>query len=162
MAVDPLTIRPFTENEAVEAAGWTYEPPFDLYNSDPGHRGSFLEVDADGFGYYALTDSRDDVVGFCCFGAEARVPPQTREEGTVDIGGGIRPDLLSEGLATATLPAVMAFALRWSPRRFRVAIAAFNDRSIRLCKSAGFELTRSFSNGDGRDFLEFDRLTEGI
>jgi [ribosomal protein S18]-alanine N-acetyltransferase len=160
--VDPLTIRPFAADESAEVALWTYDPPFDLYNSDPGSARLFLEIDADGFGFYALADAADDVVGFCCFGAEARVPPQTPEEGTVDLGGGIRPDRLSEGVATATLPAVMAFALRWNPRKFRIAVAAFNDRSICLCQSAGFELTGSFSNKDGRDLLELGRVANRI
>ena len=159
-AVEPLAIRPFGADEAAAAAGWAYEHPFDLYNSDPSNARLFLEVDADGFGYYALADAQGVVVGFCCFGAEARVPPQTPQEGTIDLGGGIRPDRLSEGVATATLPAVMAFALRWNPRKFRVAVAGFNVRSIRLCQSAGFKLTRSFQNREGRDFLELERMVK--
>jgi hypothetical protein len=35
----------------------------------------------------------EEVVGFCCFGPEARVKGQREEEGTLDIGGGVRPDL---------------------------------------------------------------------
>ena len=155
--VEPLAMRPFTDIEAAEAALWVYEPPFDLYNSDPSNPDSFLRIDDDGFGYYALADAADEVVGFCCYGVEARVPPQMPEDGTVDLGGGVRPDRVSVGIATATLPAVMNFALRWEPRKFRVAVAAFNDRSIRLCRAAGFEVAGSFSSRGDRDFLELVR-----
>lgn len=34
---------------------------------------------------------KPDVIGFCCFGAEARVIGQTAMGGVLDIGGGVRP-----------------------------------------------------------------------
>jgi len=159
--VEPPAIRPFTDVEAANSALWVYEPPFDPYNSDPSNPELFLRIDDDGFGYYALTDAADEVVGFCCYGVEARVSPQMPEDGTIDLGGGVRPDRLSEGIGTATLPAVMAFARgRWQPQRFRVAVATFNDRSIGLCRTAGFEVARSFSSRDDRDFLELVRQAD--
>ena len=153
-----LTIRPFDHAEASSVAHWAYEPPFDLYDSDLANPELFLEIDGDGFGYYALSSSVDGVVGFCCFGAQARVSPQKAEEGIVDLGAGIRPARLSEGVGTRAFPLILDFANdRWSPQKFRVAVASFNERSLRLCQSAGFKRIGSFLNGQGREFLELTR-----
>jgi hypothetical protein len=52
----------------------TYEPPFDLYNVDPDDTGRLVEHSPEGFGYYAVGDDGNDeeLVGFWCFGPEAR------------------------------------------------------------------------------------------
>jgi ribosomal-protein-alanine N-acetyltransferase len=155
-----VIIRPFTAAEAHQAAQWAYDAPFDRYDSDPSHGALFLEREQDGTGYFALVEAGSDgeFVGFCCFGAEARVAGQVEEPGTLDLGGGLRPDHLSRGLATLLLPSVCAFAVeRWAPQYLRVAIAAFNERSIRLCRSAQFEVERTFRRPDGEEFVELRR-----
>ena len=156
--VRAVSIRPFGEGETTAVACWAYEAPFEIYNGDPGASEDYLSVDDDGYGYYAVVDTRSgDVIGFCCFGREARVKGQEPVEGTVDIGGGVRPDLLSEGIATEVLPLIMDFAReRFAPIRFRTAVASFNRRSTRLCMSAGFEVVRRFE-GPGREFQELSR-----
>lgn len=153
-----VVIRPFTSEEARSVAAWTYEPPFDFYNGDPGSPALYLDVDENGFGYYAIVKTgNDQPIGFCCFGEEARVQGQAPEDGTVDIGGGVRPDLVSEGLASRVFPAIMEFARdRFAPKRFRTAVASFNERSLRLCASAGFVRVRAF-HGPGREFQELVR-----
>jgi len=62
------------------AAGWTYEAPFDIYDSDPGDVEMFLQRSDEGYGYYAIVDagSGQELVGFCCFGPEARVKGSAR------------------------------------------------------------------------------------
>lgn len=152
-----LSIREFTPDEARRVSSWSYPPPFDIYNGDPDDREMFLARSEEGYGYYAVVDEDDEVVGFCCYGPEARVKGQDAEAGTLDIGGGVRPDLVSQAIATHVFPAVMQFgAERWRPERFRTAVASFNERSKRLCTSAGFVLVRTF-DGPGRDFDELVR-----
>jgi ribosomal-protein-alanine N-acetyltransferase len=152
-----LTIRKFIPDEAKRASLWSYEPPFDIYNGDPDDADMFLSRSPEGYGYYAIVDQVDDFVGFCCFGPEARVTGQVEEPGTLDIGGGVRPDLVSQHVATEVFPALLKFAAgRWSPDRFRTAVATFNDRSTRLCLSAGFVAVRTF-DGPGRKFQELVR-----
>lgn len=152
-----LTIRAFTADEAAQVSSWTYPPPFDIYNGDPDDSETFLARSDEGYGYYAVADEDDGVVGFCCYGPEARVKGQDARAGTLDIGGGVRPDLLSQRIASRVFPAVLQFgAETWRPERFRTAVASFNERSKRLCTSAGFTLVRTFE-GPGRDFHELVR-----
>jgi ribosomal-protein-alanine N-acetyltransferase len=151
-------IRPFRDGEANEVAAWAYEPPYEIYNGNPENEQLYLAIDPDGYGYYAVVDAdSDELIGFCCFGQEARVKGQEEAQGTVDIGGGVRPDLLSEGVATRLLPLIMDFARdRFAPEQFRTAVASFNERSARLCLSSGFEVVRRF-DGPGCEFQELLR-----
>ena len=157
-----LLDRAFTAEEARDVASWAYEPPFDLYDLAPDDAVRLLtRHDAAGHGYYPAQDGLA-VVGFACFGPEARVRGQDAEAGTCDIGAGIAPDRLGQGLATALLPAVVRFAVdRFGTRRLRAAVAAFNTRSLRLCTSAGFRPVREFEGPERRPFrelvLEVDR-----
>lgn len=66
-------------------------------------------------------------------------------------------DLLSRGVATDLLPLIMNFGRdRFAPTQFRAAVAAFNERSKRLCVAAGFQIVRRFEGPDG-EFLELQR-----
>lgn len=57
----------------------------------------------------------------------------------LDVGGSVRPDITSQGLGTAVFPAILDFAReRFRPATFRTAVAAFNEPSLRRCRTAGF------------------------
>lgn len=157
-----FVVRPVRPQEAAHVAAWAYEPPHDIYNGDPEHPEDYLAVDGDGHGYYAIATADDDeVVGFCCFGPEARVRGQASEPGTLDVGGGVRPDRVSQRLATQAFPLILEFGReKFRPRRFRTVVAAFNERSLRLCERAGFQEVRRFV-GPEREFVELVRLAEG-
>ena len=82
-----FVIRPMRDGEAALVAAWAYEAPFDIYDGDPANAESLTQIDGDGFGYYGIIRAADDeVVGFCCFGPEARVEGQTAEDGTLVRG----------------------------------------------------------------------------
>jgi [ribosomal protein S18]-alanine N-acetyltransferase len=153
-----IEIRDFRYEDAKFVATWSYDPPYDIYDDDPIDFEDYLVRDENDFGYFAIVSADDDeIVGFCCFGPEARVVGQEAIDGVVDIGGGIRPDLVSTGVATAVFPTIIQFALaKYGPTQLRTAVATFNERSTRLCISAGFEIVRRF-DGPGREFYELVR-----
>ena len=97
-----LTVRPLERADAEAIAAWRYEGPWDVYNSRPG---DLLSAEA---GYQAVADETGTLVGFVCLGQEARVPGLAEAEGTVDIGVGMRPDLVGQGLGRAFGAAVLA------------------------------------------------------
>jgi ribosomal-protein-alanine N-acetyltransferase len=158
-APDPPTrlgpLRPLTHADAVQIATWRYPPPFDLYDSSDDPAG-YDPPDSDGYGFWVV-DAEDGsgVVAFVCLGPEGRVAGQVDEPGTLDVGMGIRPDTVSQGRATALVPAVLdAVAAGLRPSRLRTAVAAFNERSLRLCRSAGLVERRRFDGPSGRPFVE--------
>jgi ribosomal-protein-alanine N-acetyltransferase len=150
-----LVDRAVTPDEARAIAAWSYAPPFDLYDlSGDGVITMLTTRDERGHGYYPV-QAGADVVGFVCFGPEGRVKGQEEVPGTLDIGMGVAPSRLSQGMATALLPEVVRFAReRFGATRLRAAVAAFNDRSLRLCASAGFHRVREFAGPGDRPFVE--------
>ncbi|MGN6689276.1 MAG: GNAT family N-acetyltransferase [Actinomycetales bacterium] len=164
-SVVQLVARALTEAEAQEVRTWRYPPPFDLYDWG-GEEDDSLEVylrhEAEGWGYYPVVEQQEDgvsLIGFVCFGAEARVRGQRVREEAVDVGAGVAPERVSRGVMTAMLPLALALAAdQWpSAQVARAAVAAFNERSLRLCERAGFVQTGVVTGAEGRAFVELER-----
>lgn len=154
--VDRLRFEPLTLEQATEVATWRYEPPYDFNNILPGDVESMPFADESGIGYHAVVDNAGPLIGYFCLGPEGWVPGQEHAPaGTLDVGMGLRPDLLGKGLGTSLLPKIMAFAAtRCSVSRFRTAVRTFNDRSLRMCWRSGFREVRRFDDGKGHEFAE--------
>jgi ribosomal-protein-alanine N-acetyltransferase len=154
--------RPMNEEDAREIAAWRYEAPYDFYDmvNDPGDLAELLDPRRRQ-DYYA-TLSGDELAGFFCFGTEARVPGgHYTEGGAVDVGLGLRPDLTGKGLGLGFLLAGLEFARRrFAPDSFRLSVAAFNERAIRVYERAGFRRVKVFTqstNGGEHPFLLMTR-----
>lgn len=135
-------VRPLAAGEGEQIAGWRYEPPYDTYNvPDDGSPPSAEE------GYLAIVDERDRLVAFLVVGAEGRVYGQSEEEGVVDIGVGMRPDLTGCGHGRALAAAVAAHL--GSYPRLRIAVLDWNRRSQALARGVGFRETGTIHNPQG-------------
>lgn len=145
-------LRPATPADAEAIASWRYRPPFDLYDGD-GDPDAIPLPDSAGMGYYVVEDAAG-VLAFLCVGPEGRVLGQQDEPGTLDMGMGVRPDALSRGVGSSLLALVTPLASRLGAHRVRVAVAAFNSRSLHLCASAGLVENRRFAGPQGREFVE--------
>ena len=153
--------RHLIEDEAREITTWAYPPPFDVHDvSDPA---VLLTVGPDGEGYYPAVDDAGRLVAFAVIGAEARVRGQRPAGGVVDVGIGVRPDMTGRGLGTALVAQVVALAAGLTgATAARAAVAAANERSLALCRSAGFRDVREFAGPGGRSFHELvRRLRDG-
>jgi [ribosomal protein S18]-alanine N-acetyltransferase len=135
MTEDRFRFRPITEDDAHEIAGWRYDEPYTVYNADDPERMLRSEYE-----YYAAVGGEGELVGYCCFGEDARVAGLEEEPGTLDVGGGLRPDLTGVGLGGPFLREVCRFGGELHhPARFRVAVAAFNRRAQLVASALGFK-----------------------
>ena len=155
-----LHFRPMDEATTWAIHTWRYELPYDIYNlaAEPAESlvGAFLDPQN---AYYAIRDDEEEVVAYCCFGPDARVPggdygPAAAGE-ALDVGLGLRPDLTGQGQGGGYVQAVLDFARhRWAPAAFRVTVAEFNRRAQRVWEKAGFRQVQRFGRtADGMPFV---------
>jgi [ribosomal protein S18]-alanine N-acetyltransferase len=147
--------------EAREVLAWHYEAPYDIYNiynADPAH----IEESVAGLvdpanQYFVASDAEGRILGYCCFGPDARVPGgDYRDPDWLDVGLGMRPDLTGQGRGLVFFSAVLDFGReRLGARRYRLSVAAFNGRAIRVYERAGFREAGRFRRGGRTDDLEF-------
>ena len=158
--IDPpalsLFFHPMDEPAVRAIARWRYDPPYDLYSLD----GADVQELIQGFlhpeyHYYQIRDEAGELVAYCCFGADARVPGGDYPAGALDVGLGVRPGLTGQGLGIAFVRAVLDFARRtFATPVLRVTLAEFNQRAQRVWQQAGFRPIQTFERApDGLVFV---------
>ncbi len=149
-----LRFEQMTQEEAEAIAGWQYEPPYDFYDAraDDEDLSDLLNARRRTGRTFAAKDQSGEIVGFFSYG---------RENDAVVVGLGLRPDLTGCGLGAQFVAAGLAFGRElFMPRRFRLSVAAFNERAIKVYERAGFVRTRAFdhtTNGGVFPFVEMER-----
>lgn len=154
-----FSVHPITEQDANEIVTWRYETPYDLYNLSYFDIPFLLDPENH---YYAVRDRSEKLIGFCCFGVEARVlggDYRQVEPLVLDVGVGLHPDLVGRGLGGVFVDAVLQFGMqKFHPERLRVTVAAFNERSLKVFQKIGFLETHRFvREGDGVAFVQMER-----
>jgi RimJ/RimL family protein N-acetyltransferase len=140
---------------ANEVATWHYDPPFDFYDlaSDP-HDEAEMRDPAHAAQYRAvLVEGSNLLDAFWYFNALDEV---------VEVGIGLRPDLTGRGLGESFLRAQLDYATgEWRPATFRLFVAAWNGRAIRLYERLGFSEvgreTRHFELVGEHEFVQMER-----
>ncbi len=135
---------------AAQTVRWRYPPPYDCYDMT-GASAAFIASTEGGF--YALTDA-DELIGFRSFGPDGQVPGGEYDDSALDTGGGLRPDLTGKGLGREAISTGLEFGRReFAPAAFRVTVASFNERALRVLRALGFRQVASFAaTTDGRCF----------
>ena len=143
------------EASARVVATWHYPPPYQVYNTPA----EAVEETVQGlldpqYAYHTLTDDRGELVAYCCFGLDARVPGGDYDADVLDVGMGVHPDLTGRGLGSGFVKAVLDFARDvYAPPAYRVTVAEFNERAQRVWSRAGFKPVQTF--GRTRDGMPF-------
>ena len=147
-------LKKMSDEEAQEIAGWRYDPPYDFYDlvSDPDDLAELLDSRRRGDDYFSAYDKKGELVGFFQFQRDGKV---------VEVGLGLRPDLTGRGMGRSFLLAGLDFARRYfSPDVFRLSVAVFNERAIRVYECVGFGPKRIYpheTNSEVYDFLDMER-----
>ena len=146
------------EKEAKEVCKWNYEEVYDLYNMESNEE-SIREL-LNGT-YYSVISEDKELVGFFCFGQSAQVPAGNvygvySDDNYLDIGLGMKPNLCGQGGGITFLNKGLEFAVKeFSKTKFRLTVAAFNERAIKVYENAGFKKERVFQRKNVENTLEF-------
>ncbi len=147
-----LRVRALTRADALGIAAWRYEGRWRVY--DPAPDDALLDA-ADG--YWAVGGDGDTLVGFCCVGAEARVPglPEPAPE-IRDIGVGMDPRWVGAGHGGEFGQTVVDHFNAWpGVHGLRAVVQHWNERSLRFVRRLGFvEVGRHISR-QGRRPVEY-------
>lgn len=146
-----FTFQPMNQKDAEMIVNWHYEDPYSFYDmkADPEDLEEFLDSTTWDDKQYVVYDENRELIGFISF---------TKEGETVEIGLGLRPDLTGTGIGHSFLEEGMAFAReKFSPQMFKLSVAAFNERAIKVYERVGFRGSKIFmqeTNGGEYEFLE--------
>ena len=151
----PMALAPLTRDQAVEVRAWRYPAPYDVYDmtrADPD------ELAHPASGFHALTaDGR--LAGFRSFGPDGQVPGWAYDDTALDTGGGLHPELVGQGLGRAAIEAGLAHGRALlAPPAYRVTVASFNTRALRVVESLGFERVGRFRAPTGVEYEVLVRL----
>ncbi len=146
--------RSMNERDARTIARWHYQEPYTFYDmdQDADDLAELLDPRSWTETYYSVVDEQGGLVGFFALKRDGEI---------VDVGLGLRPDLTGRGIGLPFLLAGLDFArATLSPTTFRLAVATFNRRAIRVYERAGFERGRVYmhhTNGGEYEFMDMTR-----
>ncbi|MFL0269360.1 GNAT family N-acetyltransferase [Candidatus Clostridium radicumherbarum] len=142
-----LNIKQMHYDEAKQISKWVYKEPYSIYSMD----GSDNCIDELLNGtYFSVSDRENNLLGYYCFGESAQVPVGNQFgvydcKDITDVGLGISPNLCGQGLGLKFFNSGLDFARNnLSAKGFRLTVAAFNQRAIKVYQRAGFEKVNSF------------------
>jgi [ribosomal protein S18]-alanine N-acetyltransferase len=142
-------VRQLTAADAGQIATWRYGGQWRTYDSRP--EDGLLSAEA---GYQAVVDPANGaLVGYLCTGAEARVPGLAEKAGVIDVGAGMRPDLVGSRIGSEFGAALLGHIAAYAGTgvRLRAVVLDWNERSLRLCSRLGFRPVGTHSvEQDGR------------
>jgi RimJ/RimL family protein N-acetyltransferase len=152
-----ITFRAITATDTRAIVAWRYDPPYDFYDLDPEDAEAFLAPEA---ASVIAEDGDGRLLGFASFGFSGRVPggesAGVYDEPLVDVGLGMPPNLVGTGLGAAFCQAVLDYAeVCYRPAGFRLTVAAFNQRAIRVYERLGFEIGERFPSDVRGEPVEF-------
>jgi len=147
--------KPINESYAHTIANWHYEGIYAFYDMDQDIEDLEELLDPHSWTgkYYAVVNECGELVGFFSFEKEKEV---------VVIGLGLRPDCTGEGLGQAFVEAGLEYAKhKFDPSTFRLSVATFNQRAIRVYEKVGFKPDEVFMHETNGGQYEFLRMARG-
>jgi ribosomal-protein-alanine N-acetyltransferase len=153
-----VIFKPMEMSMAEQIANWIYPEPYQVYSMDGSDECITELLDGE---YYCGLDSKDQITGYICTGHTARVPGGYaiglyEDNSYVDFGLGLAPALTGMGNGASFVSAGLRFLEQKGIKRFRLVVASFNTRAIKVYEENGFRRKSIFhSKVNGEDYEFF-------
>lgn len=147
-----LRIREMTETDGRAICEWRYEPPYDIYTSEPwetmaARAFEFADPDIRKAQYASVEDEGGELIGFAQFFPIV---------GVTRIGLGLRPDRCGQGYGLPFVKAIVAEAKRRAPDdEIDLEVLVWNGRARKVYEKAGFRLTDTYVRYTPTGLAEF-------
>ena len=104
-------------------------------------------------GYWAVADSQDILLGFCCLGEPARAAGENGHPAVLDIAIGIRSDLAGRGWGVELGRAAVAYARSVAAdRQLRTTVPDWNAVGLHVAEQSGFTRSGTLALG-GQQYI---------
>jgi RimJ/RimL family protein N-acetyltransferase len=131
---------------AEKIANWEYNKPYDIYNMN-GDENTIKEIIEDDYYSYIYNDI---IIGYFCYGKPAIVPNDNskdiyNDDKYLDIGIGMNPKLCGKGKGYNFFKKSVETAYEiYEIKKYRLTVAKFNKRAIKIYKKYGFLKDKEF------------------
>jgi [ribosomal protein S18]-alanine N-acetyltransferase len=147
--VPPFHVRQLTIEDGLTLAALPQPGAWQVYDA--------LEPFPADEGYWAVADSADALLGFCCLGEPARAAGATGDPSVLDIAIGIRPDLSGQGWGRELGRAAVSYARSVArDRRLRTTVPEWNTVGLHVAEQSGFLRSGAISLG-GRQYVVLEQ-----
>lgn len=144
-------VEPMNRPTAEIISRWDFGAGYTFYNieEDPYVIETFLN------GHYYTVYINDDIFGFFCDGESARMNEDYELfEDVLDIGFALNPKYIGQGLGEQLLAIIFEFYQEF--KIFRLTVADFNQRGIKLYQKMGFQFERSYTELIEGELMQFN------
>lgn len=144
-----ITFHPMRQEAAERISGWKYEGIYEMYSFAGPEEDAAELMNGE---YYSAHHEAGDLIGYLCHGQSARVPGGYHkgiydQAGFTDIGLGMKPELTGKRLGVPFLREALKFLeQQWNTRQFRLVVAEFNERAVKVYERVGFAISMSFDS----------------
>ncbi len=108
-------------------------------------------------GYWAVADSQDVLLGFCCLGEPARAAGEGGHPAVLDIAIGIRSDLSGRGWGAELGRAAVAYARSVAlDRKLRTTVPDWNTVGLHVAEQSGFTPSGAVALG-GKQYIVLEQ-----
>lgn len=139
------SIVPMTKDYARLISLWRYDDIYSFYDHEEKNIDGYMDGT-----HFACTNAFGELVGYYCFGEDARIPiveENIYDDGFLDMGLGLKPDLCGKNYGLSFLNNGLDYARKFfNAQCFRLSVATFNERAIKVYKKAGFFVEQEVNN----------------
>lgn len=149
---------------ATQISRWAYPEPYSIYSRDESDdcRNELLCGN-----YFSAYGGDENLIGYYCIGEAAQVPAGKAfgvydDTNITDIGLAMNPAFCGQRQGVFFVNAGVTFVReKFAVTGFRLTVAAFNQRAIKVYEKAGFRQVNSFVRLSQPGKMEFLVMTKG-